>query len=188
MPILELRNTCLKNRLLIKFVGLLVCIGGCYSVEQPKVQQKTRKAPDLVMRGWQTVVMRAGRSRVKVSADSLSRVQAQGQAHFKGHVRVVFFDSRGDTASVLSATRGVVDSRSRHITVAGQVVVLAHDSTRLETDSLRWDREDERIYGDGLVSIFRPEGREQGVGFDASADLKQWTLKHVQTHVIGKVK
>lgn len=183
MQVLALKSPCLKKLHLIKYVALAILSFQCHALEEHVPPPKSSPSPDLVMRGWETVVVRQGQNRVKVRADSLMRSHAQGNAHFFGRVNVVFFDGQGDTASVLSASRGMVDAESRHITVAGQVVVLARDSTRLETDSLRWDREKERILGEGLVSIFRPEGREQGIGFDASADLKQWTLKQVQTQV-----
>jgi LPS export ABC transporter protein LptC len=161
---------------------------GCSNIEVETSEQDFHTPPHLAMQGWQTVVTRQGHQLVSVHADSLTRSTPRGKAQFEGDVRVVFYNAKGDTASILSADKGTVDSGGQNITVMGQVIVMAGDSTRLETDSLRWDRENERIYGDGLVSIFRPEGTERGVGFDASADLKQWTLRQVETHVTGKVK
>lgn len=165
----------------------LVCVQ-CGPLEMTSISQPNKKETHLQMKGWETVVTQKGHKRVRVRADSLFRQKAHGWAHFEGNVTVVFFDGKGDTASTLSAAKGSVDPDGRQIMVVGNVVVVAPENTRLETDSLRWDRTTERIYGDGLVSIFRPEGKEQGVGFDASADLKQWILKHVQTQVIGKPK
>ncbi|MFT5365843.1 MAG: LPS export ABC transporter protein LptC [Candidatus Latescibacterota bacterium] len=188
MPIHVLMYMFLKKHPLTKLVvvaGLFLFVQ-CRSLEEGPAPKQSETAPHLAMRAWETVVTRQGSRRVAVRADSLSRPSAQGKAYFEGHVRVVFFGAQGDTSSILSAARGSVDSGGKFIAVSGKVIVLAGDSTRLETDSLRWDRENERIYGDGLVSIFRPEGREQGVGFDASADLKQWTLRQVRTHVTGK--
>jgi LPS export ABC transporter protein LptC len=167
--------------------GLLL-LTQCRALEETPGVESLEARPQLAMRQWETVVTRRGQRRVVVRADSLLRSSAQGQARFGGDVRVVFFGPKGDTASVLSASRGTVDREGRQISVAGEVVVLADSTTRLETDSLRWDRELERIYGDGWVTVFRPEGREEGVGFDASADLKQWTLRQVHTQVNGKAK
>jgi len=160
----------------------------CHPLDETTVSQQIQNQPYLVMRQWETVVNRKGHKRVTVRADSLSRLAVKSQALFAGDVRVVFWGSKEDTVSVLSASRGYVDPNGDHISVIGNVVVLASDSTRLETDSLRWSRDQERIFGDGIVSIFRPEGREQGIGFEATADLKQWTLRQVETHLTGNAK
>lgn len=161
---------------------------GCQAVTESAPKQEMDESPQLALKNWETVVYKSGQVRVHLQADSLGQTNKQGLAHFQGNIQVVFFKHNGDTASVLNAQRGYVGSDGHDLSIAGNVRVFAVDSTRLETDSLRWDREKERIYGDGLVSIFRPEGHEVGIGFDASEDLKQWTLREVQTHVTGRDK
>lgn len=160
----------------------------CHPLDETAATKEVQTQPYLIMKQWETVVTRQGRKRVTVRADSLFRSAVKSQAFFTGDVRVVFWGAKGDTVSILSASQGSVDPDGDQITVLGNVVVLASDSTRLETDSLRWNREQERIFGDGIVSILRPEGREQGIGFEATADLKQWTLRQVETHLTGKAK
>jgi len=166
-------------------VGMWALMCQCHPLDEPVALQEVQAKPYLIMKQWETVVTRKGLKRITVRADSLSRTSVKSEALFKGDVRVVFWGANGDTVSILSASHGVVDPDGDQISVFGNVVV-ASDSTRLLTDSLRWDREQERIFGDGIVSIFRPEGREQGIGFEATADLKQWTLRQVETHLIGK--
>lgn len=161
---------------------------GCYEVPDSFPSKDLDESPQLALKDWETVVFKSGQVRVHLQADSLGQTNKQGLAHFQGNIQVVFFKNNGDTASVLNAQRGYVGSDGHDLSIAGDVSVFAADSTRLETDSLRWDREKERIYGEGLVSIFRPEGHEQGIGFDASEDLKQWTLREVKTHVTGRDK
>jgi LPS export ABC transporter protein LptC len=169
-------------------VGLMVFLWQCHPIEETSAPPEDQNQPYLVMKQWETILKKQGRKRVIVRADSLSRLAVKSQALFAGEVRVVFLGEKGDTVSLLSASRGSVDPNGDHISVVGNVVVLASDSTRLETDSLRWDRDQERIFGDGIVSIFRPEGREHGIGFEATADLKQWTLRQVETHLTGKAQ
>ena len=137
---------------------------------------------------WTTMVTQAGRKRALVRADYLMRLQQPDQSAFEGMVAVVFFNARGDTASTLTAQRGRISAAGEEMVVLGQVVVLAQDSTRLETDSLRWHRDQDRIVGDGQVRIFRPDGWETGVGFEASSDLKRWTLNEVHTKVTTQAK
>ena len=147
------------------------------------MDEQTKLLPNQEMWHWSTVVTRAGKKRAFVQADHFIRTDQPERSVFDGHVRVVFFNTYGDTVSLLNALRGQIDADGSHMAVAGQVVVIAHDSTRLETDSLRWDREQNRIFGDGEVLISRPDGVEIGVGFEAASDLKRWTLKQVKTRV-----
>jgi len=189
MPIHELIPMFLRKRLPTRclYLGFLLWVS-CYEVDERSPSKEVDTSPQLALKNWETVVYKSGQTRVHLQADSLGQTNKQGLAHFQGHIQVVFFKSNGDTASVLNAHRGYVGADGHDLSIAGHVRVFASDSTRLETDSLRWDREKERIYGDGLVSIFRPEGREEGIGFDASEDLKQWTLREVKTHVTGRDK
>ena len=83
----------------------------------------------------------------------------------------------------LTANRAEIDEETGDLMVAGNVLLASTDSTRLETDTLRWLREDEKVSGDGQVTIRRPDGRETGVGFEATSDLKRWTLHRVTTHL-----
>ena len=66
-------------------------------------------------------------------------------------VRVFFFNSAGDTVSTLKALSGEINEQTNRMIVSGTVVLVSQDSTRLETDTLQWDRETERITGDGQV-------------------------------------
>ena len=100
--------------------------------------------------------------------------------------RVAFFNAQGDTVSTLSAERGEINASGDDMKVFGSVVVVARDCTQLQTDSLRWQREEDRIMGEGHVTISRPDGTETGVGFNASSDLKQWTLLFVNTRMRRK--
>jgi LPS export ABC transporter protein LptC len=167
--------------------GLIFCICflGCNHNNQinDHKDDQTVLLPNQEMWHWSTVVTRGGKKRAYVRADHFIRIDQPEQTIFDGQVQVVFFDNDGDTVSLLNALRGQIDADGSQMAVAGQVVVMARDSTRLETDSLRWNREQNRIFGDGEVLLSRPDGMETGVGFEATSDLKRWTLKQVQTRV-----
>jgi hypothetical protein len=96
-------------------------------------------------------------------------------------VEVAFFDAAGKRVSLLRCRVGVVTQRDRNTLALGSVVVTATDSTILETEALRWENESERIYGDGPVTIRRPDGLETGIGFESSPDLKRWSMRDVIT-------
>ena len=168
-------------------VLLLVVAGLACSTpdEEPSASSSTTDSrPDQEVWGWETVVSRSGRRKAKVSADHFQKSDASSVARLDGGVEVSFYSSDGlRLVSTLTAARARIDVTTYDMTVLGGVVLVADDSTRLETDSLRWTRQTERIAGEGDVTIRRPDGVETGVGFEASSDLKHWSLHHVTTRL-----
>jgi len=119
-----------------------------------------------------------------VASGHFTRFDKTRRSELDEGVRVGFYDAAGTTeVSRLTARRAVIDESSWDMEVSGDVALVARDSTRLETEVLRWHRESDRITGEGQVTISRAEGTETGVGFEASSDLKQWSLRQVTTHL-----
>lgn len=135
---------------------------------------------------WSTRITDRGKSRAQVRAGSFQQVSENEPAQFFDGVQVAFFNSQGDTVSTLTAERGEINASGDDMKVFESVVVVARDCTQLQTDSLRWQRDEDRIMGEGYVKISRPDGTETGVGFNASSDLKQWTLLFVKTRMRRK--
>ena len=173
------------RRFLKKGYKAVFCLGLCACSQiEPTAQSKDLPEPiDREMWAWSTQVMDRGRSRAYLQAGHFVQANETDQAEFEGGVAIVFFNTQGDTVSVLSADRGIIDASGANMKVFGSVVVVARDSTQLQTDSLHWNRDRDRIVGEGRVMIIRPDGWETGIGFDASSDLKQWTLKQVNTQI-----
>ena len=119
-----------------------------------------------------------------VAAGRFRKYESAKRAELDGGVRVIFYDSAGEKkVSELTARRAEIVEKTWDMLVSGEVMLVAVDSTRLATDLLRWHRKSEKITGEGQVTISRPEGVETGVGFEASSDLKRWTLRQVTTRL-----
>ena len=174
-------------RFLKKASKILLCaLCACAPTERVERAADEEMPVNLEMWHWSTRITDRGKSRAQVHAGSFQQVSEDEPARFSDGVRVVFFNSEGDTVSTLQAERGEINASGDDMKVFGSVVVVARDSTQLQTDSLRWQREEDRIMGDGHVTISRPDGTETGVGFNASSDLKQWTLLFVKTRMRRK--
>ncbi len=164
---------------------LLCTLCACASAD--RIEQAANDAPvKREMWHWSTHITDRGKSRAQVRAGSFQQVSEDEPARFSDGVRVVFFNARGDTVSTLRAERGEINASGDDMKVFESVVVVARDGTQLQTDSLRWQRDENRIMGEGQVTISRPDGIETGVGFNASSDLKQWTLLFVNTRMRRK--
>ncbi len=87
--------------------------------------------------------------------------------------------------SELTARQAEIDEESGDMVAMGEVALVAANGTRLETDTLRWNRETDRIKGNGRMTLRRPDGEETGVGFEASSDLKWWKMHQVSTRLGG---
>ena len=174
------------RRFLKKAPEVLLCaLCACAPAEQ--VAQAVNESPvNREMWDWSTRITDRGKYRAQVRAGSFQQVSQNEPARFSDGVRVVFFNSQGDIVSTLSAERGEINASGDDMKVFGSVVVVARDCTKLQTDSLRWQRDEDRIMGEGYVKISRPDGTETGVGFNASSDLKQWTLLFVNTQMRRK--
>ena len=176
----------LKSRFPNKTLEVLLCaLCACAPVD-PEQQVADATPAKREMWGWATQVTKRGKPKARVRAGHFQQATESDPVRFSDGVQVAFFDSRGDTVSILRADRGEINASGDDMKVFGSVVVMARDSTQLQTDSLRWQRDEDRITGDGHVTISRPDGTETGVGFNAASDLKQWTLNFVQTQIRKK--
>ena len=156
---------------------------GCTRLEPPASNQveESPDMPDQQIWGWSSLVSESGRKRALVRAGKFEKFDQKSR--LTDGVTVVFFNAKGDTTSKLSAAEGEIDEQTGQLLVSGGVVLEAQDSTRLETEVLQWDRKQDRITGDGKVTLRRAEGVETGIGFEASSDLKRWSMKQVVTRL-----
>lgn len=173
---------CLRSLVLVLWGAAFGCSAG--DLPPPDLQPSAKSLPDQEAWQWSTVVTREGKRRAVVSAGHFRRHDRLRKAELDDGVRVVFYNAAGNEAvSELTAQQAEIDEKTWDMRVSGEVLLMAEDGTRLETDALCWHREGEKITGEDRVTIRRAEGMETGVGFEASSDLRHWTLRKVTTHL-----
>ena len=170
------------------WLGLaLISLGipGCTPIETPlPAEEATVDQPDQEAWGWSTRVTRLGRKRAEIKAVHFQKFDLSRKAELDGGVEVLFYDLTGEKqVSKLTSERAQMDEETSNMLVFGKVILVSTDSTRLETDSLAWERETDKITGNGTVTLRRPDGVETGVGFEASSDLKRWSMHQVITRL-----
>ncbi len=84
---------------------------------------------------------------------------------------VDFHDSLGAVTSNLIADSGVIREKDDRMEVFGKVVVLTQDSTRLDTDFLRWNPKRHKIESESFVKFTRRTDIMTGWGMEADPDL-----------------
>ncbi|MDE2998593.1 MAG: LPS export ABC transporter periplasmic protein LptC [Gemmatimonadota bacterium] len=160
---------------------------GCSPSSEPSSRRASvPKPPDQEAWEWNTVVTRNGRKRAEVEAGHFRKFDRTSTALLDSGVTVSFYNGSGlERVSVLTARQAEIQEESGDMVVTGNVAVVAVNGTRLETDTLRWNRETEMITGNGRMTLRRPDGEETGEGFEASSDLKWWRMRRVSTRLGG---
>lgn len=87
------------------------------------------------------------------------------------NVKVDFYDENGDYRSTLTSDEGLVRQKRQELIVWGSVVV-ASDSSRLLTESLRWDPGRKLIVTDDYVELHRGNDVITGYGMEADNRLE----------------
>lgn len=173
------------HRRFLAILAIPVCLSYCTEIEE--IREPGSRTPASVEQeawGWSTVVTRNGVPRVFVKAEHLVRPSPADPASLDGGVTVLFFGSTGkDTVSRLRSDRALLEDENDRLVAIGRVILTSRDSTHLATDTLVWNRKSDLIRGGGRVLIRRPGGEETGVGFEATSDLKRWSMREVTTRL-----
>ena len=163
---------------------IFALLSGCSPSSRHSSSPEGSKPPDQEAWGWNTVVTRNGRKRAEVAAGHFRKYDRTLIALLDSGVAVSFYDGTGrNRVSALTALQAEIHEASGELVAMGQVAVIASNGTRLETDTLRWNRETDRINGNGRMTLRRPDGEETGIGFEASSDLTWWKMHHVSTRL-----
>ena len=85
----------------------------------------------------------------------------------------------------MSADRIIRDVKERIWELQGNVVIQTSERKTLRTQSLFWNREEGRVYGESWVEI-REEGQTlSGTGFEAQDDLSTYSIFEVSGSADG---
>ncbi len=173
----------MKTSLLIKIsLGLLLLISGC-GKEEPKAPKFPLEVPDQVMENTVITFTEEGVKSAVIHANYLAVYEKLDLKKAKG-VRVDFYDQEGNRTSVLEADSGLIREKQRSLEALGDVVVTTEEGIKLETFSLRWDPQKNKIVTDDFVKITKKEDVITGYGLEADEELKHFVIKR---RVKGKI-
>jgi LPS export ABC transporter protein LptC len=97
-------------------------------------------------------------------------------------VRINFFGEKNGAFSVLTSRQGTLNTTSHNIVVKNHVTLWTDDSSRLDTDSLFWQNDSQKILTDSYVRIVKKDSTIiEGNGLKTTPDLKK-------IEIIGDIK
>jgi LPS export ABC transporter protein LptC len=153
-----------------RVLGLVVALlaAGC-SRQEATSTEASEDEPTQITRGFTTTESDSGQVRYVFRA-RVARVYEDDRTR-ADDIEVDFYDG-GRRVSVLTAREGTLGGG--RMTATGNVVVETEEGARLETESLYWDRENQKIRSEDFVRITRRDDPEvlTGVGLTTDPNLE----------------
>jgi LPS export ABC transporter protein LptC len=127
------------------------------------------KIPDSVMEKATIIMTSSGMRQAVIYADTLYVFEKEDSTTAY-NIKVDFFNEQGIYQSTLTALKGLVRQKQQVFSVWGNVVV-ANDTSRLETQSLNWDTKRNLITTNDFVRFQRSNDVITGYGLEADSKL-----------------
>jgi len=164
-------------------VAWLAASAGCGSKAPPQPDGGARRVPDQEARDFTLTESSEGRKNWTLRA-SYAAMYTDRHLIDAQTVRIEFFDSKGAMYSTLLADQGLVDQRTNNLEARGHVRITTQSGVKMETDSLRWLNDRQRIVSDAFVRVTRKHDVVTGWGFESDPSLDRFHLaRQVQAEV-----
>ena len=162
---------------------LLVCAcstGGVRPEGELFPEDSLRGMPPQYALGVHLVLFDSAGVRAELEADTALALPELGQTWFRGAVRVRFYrDGAGVGDLVADSAR--IDERSGTMAAFGRVLARSYlQERRLETTELFWDQRRREYFSPAAVRIVTPTEVVEGIGFQASQDLRSYRIENVR--------
>ncbi len=161
--------------LALALAALVPC--ACGPGDHQDLPPRTENAPVQLVEQMILRESEGGRLRWVLLADSAISYGAEERTLLVG-VHVDFYDADGESIrSILTARLGEVDPRTRDLVARGNVVVMAREGHRLETEELRWDPRLEKVVSDRFVRLTKGESVITGTGIESDPGLRSYAIR-----------
>ncbi len=154
----------------------LTLSAGCPQPASKQTSPSVTSSPDQEIEHFTVVETKNGRRKYEAFAERVAIYKATSQV-LASDLHVKFFSSSDETFSTLTADSGFIDDRTKDMRALGHVVVVTQDSTRLESQELVWEHQQEKIRADGFVKITRRQDILTGIGLETDPQLKNIEIK-----------
>ena len=101
-------------------------------------------------------------------------------------IHVDFFDEEERHSSILTASSGRVNDRTKDFAAYENVVVVSDSGTILNTDSLFWNSATRKIETEAAVEIISPTEHIRGQGLVSDQGLKDYRISKVTGEAVIK--
>jgi len=154
----------------------VAAIAGCQSRIAPTPRGADLRFPDQEARDFTLTETSEGKKNWTLWASYAAMYNDRNLVDARS-IRIEFFDSKGMRYSTLVADQGLVDQRTNNLEAVGKVRLVTETGVRMETDSLRWINNAQKIVSDAFVRVTRKQDVVTGYGFESDPNLDHFHLK-----------
>jgi LPS export ABC transporter protein LptC len=149
---------------------------GCSEKKAKDVPVQAGQYPDEGMTEFVTQETDSGRVQWKLAAPRATRYNAKN-VFLLDNPKIEFFDDMGNLQTTLTAKNGEYSLATHDMLAYGNVVATSTKGEILETDSLRYLNETDKIVSDSHVKLTRGHDVITGIGMEADHTLDSVDIK-----------
>jgi LPS export ABC transporter protein LptC len=112
-----------------------------------------------------------GVRRALVEADTAYLYEATSTVELRT-VHVLLYDEHGQQRGTLTSLRGRLNTRTEAMTAEGNVILVTEDGTRIESEELHFDPEQDRIWSEKATTLWEDGSVVHGDGFTSDGQLR----------------
>ena len=157
-------------------VLLIVAALGCERKDAGQAPESGTQTPDEVVTQFVTQETDSGRVQWKLAAPRALRYNARNVFLLEQPV-IEFYDNMGNLQTTLVAKNGEYSTITHDMLAYGDVVATSIKGEILETDSLRYLNETDKIVSDTHVKLTRGRDVITGIGLEADHTLDSVDIK-----------
>ena len=161
--------------------------GGCDSRDRSTDTAPTNDSsagPETQVSGARIYLYDGGRITTSIRANTIHSYE-EADSSMGYQLSIDLYDAGGEPSTHVTADSGIIRESSNLLHLFGHVVVDTRDSTRLETDYLKWNPQLNRIQTDAFVKITKHGDVVTGWGLEADREL---TRIKILRQVSGSLK
>jgi LPS export ABC transporter protein LptC len=149
---------------------------GCSDRKAKETTVPGKQTPDETMTEFVTQETDSGRVQWKLAAPKATRYNARN-VFLLENPKIEFFDNMGNLQTTLTAKNGEYSVATHDMLAYGDVVATSTKGEVLETDSLRYLNESDKIVSDSHVKLTRGRDVITGIGMEADHTLDSVDIK-----------
>lgn len=149
---------------------------GCSEKKAKETPVQGNQLPDETMTEFVTQETDSGRVQWKLAAPRATRYNARN-VFMLDNPKIEFFDQMGNLQTTLTAKNGEYSVLTHDMLAYGNVVATSTKGEILETDSLRYLNEKDKIVSDSHVKLTRGHDVITGIGMEADHTLDSVDIK-----------
>jgi LPS export ABC transporter protein LptC len=153
-----------------------VFVAACANEPGEVTTYEAGETPDDVFVDFITEETDSGRTTWRLTAPEASRFREK-KLVILDNPTIQFYNEQGAIRTTLVSDSGEYYEDTRNLLAFGNVVVTSADGDVLETDSLLWDNEQNKILSDAFVKLTRGRDVITGYGLECRDDLGTVDIK-----------